>query len=103
MPNRQAEHDRTLIDYFKLQAEACRQLDSPLTAGLVDHMASDYIARGPVYSLLHDWPTSPVADAIALRMTGALHGAALTGRDAVSYTHSPSPRDQRGSRMPSSA
>ena len=81
MPNRQAEHDRTLVDYFKLQAEACRQLDSPLTAGLVDHMASDYIARGPVYSLLHDWPTSPVADAIALRMTGALHGAALTGRD----------------------
>ncbi len=81
MPNRQAEHDRTLIDYFKLQAEACRQLDSPLTAGLVDHMASDYIARGPVYELLSNWPTSPIADAVALRMTGALHGAALMGHE----------------------
>lgn len=74
--------DKALIDYFTLQAEACRALDSALTAGLVEHMRDDYIARGPVYSLLSEWPTSPVADAVALRLTGALHGAALMGRDA---------------------
>lgn len=81
MIKEQARRDRTLLDYFALQARACEALDSPLTAGLVQHMAADYKAGGPVYGLLADWPTSPVADALALRMTGALHGAALTNRD----------------------
>ena len=95
-------------DYFRFQAEACAQLDSPLTAGLCEYMAKDLAAKGPVYDLLHDWPGNPLADVVALRLTGALHGAALSGRDAalanacLLYT-SPSPRDQRGSRMPSSA
>ena len=74
--------DKTLLDYFALQAKACLELDSPLTAGLCTQMAEDYAARGPVYDLIHAWPGNPIADAVALRLTGALHGAALTNRDA---------------------
>ena len=70
-------------DYFRFQAEACTQLDSPLTAGLCEYMAKDLAAKGPVYDLLHDWPGNPLADVVALRLTGALHGAALSGRDAA--------------------
>ena len=74
-------NDEALLDYFKLQAHACEELSSPLTSGLCLQMASDYVARGPVFDLLHAWPGNPVADAVALRLTGALHGAALMGKD----------------------
>lgn len=81
MEETQSEQTRALLDYFKIQAAACQQLGSPLTAGLVTHMAQNYLENGPVYDLISDWPTSPTADALALRLCGALHGAVLTGRD----------------------
>ena len=81
MKNDPAIRDKHLLDHFKIQAEACQKLDSPLTAQLVTQMAGDYQNGGPVRDLLHDWPTPPTADALALRLCGALHGAALTGRD----------------------
>ena len=72
--------EKALLEYFRIQAEGCKQLDSPLTAGLVERFSEDYIAGGPVHALLKDWSGSPVADAVALRLAGALHGAALTKR-----------------------
>jgi len=83
MQNNNDDSDKALLDYFKVQAEACRQLDSPLTAGLVTHMAEDYQAGGPTKDLIGDWPTSPIADALALRLCGALHGAVLRGHDGA--------------------
>jgi len=83
MQNSNDNSDKALLDYFKIQAEACRQLDSPLTAGLVTHMAEDYKSGGPVKDLIGDWPTSPIADALALRLCGALHGAVLEGHDGA--------------------
>jgi hypothetical protein len=44
-------------------------------------MRDDIESGGPTAQLLADWPTSPRADALALRLTGAAHAAALTSRD----------------------
>lgn len=74
-------YDQELLDSFRVQTDACIALGSPLTAGLVEQLAQDYQAQGPVYTLLKDWPGAPMADALALRVCGALHGAALTKRD----------------------
>jgi hypothetical protein len=44
-------------------------------------MASDLQAGGPTADLVADWPGPPRADAVSLRLAGALHAAALSGRD----------------------
>jgi hypothetical protein len=44
--------------------------------------ADDYEAGGPVWELTRDWPSNPRADALSLRIAGALHAAALSKRDA---------------------
>lgn len=44
-------------------------------------MRSDLERGGPVASLISNWPGSPRADALSLRLAGALHMAALSGLD----------------------
>jgi hypothetical protein len=44
-------------------------------------MGKDLEEGGPVAALVGDWPGSPRADVVSLRLTGALHFAALSGRD----------------------
>ncbi len=46
-------------------------------------MARDLEAGGPTAALVGAWPGSPRADAVSLRLAGALHTAALSGRDAA--------------------
>lgn len=58
----------------------CNEYGSPFTAQLIARMGEDIEAGGPVADLLRGWPTNPRADALSLRLTGALHAAALTGR-----------------------
>lgn len=79
-----------LLDHFREQAGFCLAMGSPFTAGLVEAMADDLEAGGPVADLVGAWPGSPRADAVSLRLTGALHAAAMTGRDeALRFAYLP--------------
>lgn len=71
---------RALLDHFEEQAGACELMGSPFTARLLEAMHGDLVAGGPVADLVGDWQGRPRADAVALRLAGALHAAALLGR-----------------------
>ncbi len=68
-----------LAQAFREQAGWCDELGSPFTAALCRRAAIDAAGGGWVATLLHrdGWTR---ADAVALRFTGALHAAALSGR-----------------------
>src|SRR5262245_44947629 len=70
-----------VLAHFAEQARFCEQFGSPFTARLVEALGRDIAAGGPTASLVADWPRSPRADALALRLAGALHCAAIEGRD----------------------
>lgn len=69
-----------LQDHFAQQAGFCEQYGSPFTARLIEALAADIAAGGPTAALVGDRSGSFRADALALRLTGALHAAVLTGR-----------------------
>jgi hypothetical protein len=71
-----------MLAHFKEQALFCAAFGSPFTAQLIERFADDLQVGGPVAALVGDWPTSPRADVVSLRLCGALHAAALMGRDA---------------------
>jgi hypothetical protein len=73
----------TLLAHFAEQASHCDHYGSPFTAHLIESMQRDLAAGGPVAELVGDWPGSPRADAVPLRLAGALHAAALSGRDGA--------------------
>lgn len=75
-------HDK-LIQHFQEQVEASGPFGSPFMAALLQEALADLREGGPVFELVGDWPGSPRADALALRLAGALHFAALSGRDAA--------------------
>src|ERR1700722_3455371 len=67
-----------VLDAFDKQIGWCEKLASPFTAGLLTILRDDIAAAGATAELARAWPGHPVADALALRMAGALHGLALT-------------------------
>lgn len=71
-----------VIAHFREQSRFCAEYGSPFTAELISRLADDIEAGGPAQVLVAQWPGNPRADALSLRMAGALHAAALTGRDA---------------------
>jgi len=70
-----------MIEHFRFQAAGCTAYGSPFTGALIAAMLADFEAGGPVQALIRDWRGSPMADAVSLRLAGALHAAALSGRD----------------------
>lgn len=70
-----------VIEHFREQAGFCRVLGSPFTGALIDAMADDIAAGGIVNTLVGDWLENPRADAVSLRLAGALHFAALSRMD----------------------
>jgi hypothetical protein len=72
-----------VIAHLTEQAMFCSAYGSPFTGDLISRMAGDVAAGGPTAALVADWPTNPRADALALRLAGALHFAVLTNRDPV--------------------
>lgn len=70
-----------ILAHFDEQAGFCTAYGSPFTGALMTKMREDIAAGGATAALVADWPTNPRADALALRLTGALHAAVLTGRD----------------------
>jgi hypothetical protein len=71
---------KALQDHFSESIRAAEPA-SPFTARLIECLAADVDADGPVAALVADWPRSPRADALAMRLCGALHAAALSARD----------------------
>ena len=72
----------SVIASFRDQAEYCRALGSPFTGVLLDLAAERLQANAPWSTPLLAWPGEPRADALALRLAGALHRAVLDGSDA---------------------
>jgi hypothetical protein len=68
-----------LLEHFAEQAGFCGPYGSPFTARLIEAMAKDIEDGGPTAALVADWPGNPRADAVSLRLAGALHAAALMG------------------------
>lgn len=64
---------------FAQQVGYCRALGSPLTAALLDAARADFEANGVCFQLLSDHRGDPVADVLALRLSGFLHERALSG------------------------
>ncbi len=67
--------------HFREQAGFCTEYGSPFTGQLCERFASDLEAGGPIAALTAGWSADPRADVVGLRLAGALHAAALTGRD----------------------
>jgi hypothetical protein len=70
-----------VVQHFHRQAAYCTQLGSPLTAAILTAMAGQFERAAPPgwAAPLLDWPGDPGADALALRVAGALHRAVLDG------------------------
>lgn len=72
-----------VIAHFNEQAAACRALGSPFTGDLLERIA-DLLPRHPDWAApMLRWPGDPKADALALRVAGALHRAVLLGEDTA--------------------
>lgn len=72
-----------LIDAFREQVRWCDRLGSPFNARLLECLADDWLAGGPMHALLPVWTAGPPGqDLVPLRMAGAFHALALSGRHA---------------------
>ncbi len=71
----------TVLEEVRLQSRFCGEFGSPFTEQLLARAADDIAAGGVCARLTANWRGNPRADAVALRLAGALHAAALTGRD----------------------
>ena len=58
----------------------CRTLDAPFTAGLLDVVHANVARGGALASLVVPWPGRALADALPIRIAGALHALARSGR-----------------------
>jgi hypothetical protein len=81
-----------VIAHFVEQAGSCEAYGSPFMARLLELLARDIEAGGPTAERVAGWPRSPRADALSLRITGALHAAALSGRDPALAAEYPAAR-----------
>jgi len=70
-----------LIDAFREQVRWCDQLGSPFNARLLEWLADDWLAGGPMRALIPEWTAGPPGqDLVPLRLAGGLHALALSGR-----------------------
>lgn len=70
-----------LLAHFEEQAMFCTMFGSPFTGQLIQRMGQDLRDGGPIDALVGQWQSNPRADALSLRLAGALHFAVLTQRD----------------------
>lgn len=78
-----------VVDAFERQATYCGEHGSPFTARLL-RVALRALQRGePALQAIAAWPGDPVADALPLRLAGALHALVLGGRAEALARHYP--------------
>lgn len=82
--------DRRLVEHFRLQAGACRELGSPFYATLIDQLADDLERGGPVADVVAHFEDNPHDAALCLRLVGTVHRHVLTGRAQELAAHYPS-------------
>ena len=70
-----------MLAHLREMEIAIERHGSPFTGRLTGRCADDFEAGGPVADLLGDWPGRARADAVSVRLTGALHHAALCDPD----------------------
>jgi hypothetical protein len=65
---------------LRWQADACRELGSPLYGDLLLHAADDLLAGGPTARVLRGHLDDRLSSVLALRLLGGAHALALSGR-----------------------
>ena len=73
----------SVLEEIRLQASYCseNQFGSPFTEQLLTRCADDLASGGIVAKLTDGWTGNPRTDAVSLRIAGAVHAAALMGKD----------------------
>jgi hypothetical protein len=66
-------------DQLRSQAQACREIGSPLYGDLLFRAADDLLSGGPVAGVLAGHLGAPPSSVLALRMLGGAHALALSG------------------------
>ena len=79
-----------LEDRLRQQAQACREMGSPLTADLLHGAADELPTGGAVTALLAPLEVDPSGTVPALRFAGALHRLVLERRAPALAVHYPS-------------
>lgn len=75
---------------FERQADACRELGSPMYAALLRRMAADLGTGGPLDRVLAGHEDDPPSSALSLRLLGTVHRLVLEGRAGDLARHYPS-------------
>jgi hypothetical protein len=65
---------------LRWQADACRELGSPLYGDLLTLAADDLVAGGPTAEVLRGHFTDRMSSVLALRLLGGVHALALSGQ-----------------------
>lgn len=83
-----------ILDAFRIQSEACRNLGSPFNALVCDLLAGRLSPSSAFGRRIHGWPGQPVDDALALRACGSLHALSRSGRSpALTAAYPPAATD----------
>lgn len=90
-----------MIDVLRLQKAGCEQIGSALYGRVLDGMIADFESGGVVAEVVAPWTDDALADAIPLRLLGAVHRIVLDGRapDLAAYYPSAGGTD-RGNPVP---
>jgi hypothetical protein len=78
-----------LAGNLRLQAVGCRHMGSPFYAGLLELMADDLEAGGPVLTLLEPHVGEPFDAAYPIRVLGGVHRMVLSGAAPALAAHFP--------------
>ena len=80
-----------VVQAFTAQAAHCANLDSPFLARLCTLLATREWPAGPIRDRIFSWPGNPShrADAVPLRLCGALHALRLKGDAALMLAYPP--------------
>jgi hypothetical protein len=74
---------------FERHAEWCKKLDARFTADVLETLAQQLRDGGPLAELLPEWSGDPIADAVPLRLCGALHALALDVDSSLNALYPP--------------
>jgi hypothetical protein len=84
----------TLAEAFARQIAWCDDNGSPFTARVLETAWAERERGGALRELLPEWPGDAGADAVPLRVAGALHALALSGREPALAALYPPQRDR---------
>jgi hypothetical protein len=88
-----AKRRAAVIESFREQIRWCDELGAPFTSRLLAGALQDLEANGWLAQRIGDWSGHPIADALPLRVAGALHALVLSGAAPALARHYP-PHDK---------